>query len=78
MSHLTYGQIEQALRRAGFVRTKTGSHNLWQTMGADGVARRVILCARSMRLVPAPVLERLARQAGLTPAQLGDPAGGAR
>jgi len=75
MSHLSYGQVEQALRRAGFVRTSAGPHNLWERVDATGSARRVIVCARSLRLVPAPVLERLARHAGLIPEELARPAG---
>lgn len=78
MSHLNYGQIEKALRRAGFVRTSTGPHNLWEHIGADGAARRVIVCARSLRLVPAPVLERLMRQAGFAAEGLQRQAGGGR
>ncbi len=61
-----YGQFEAALRKAGFVRTRTGQHNLWEQIGPDGIARRVIVCAKLLRRIPAQVLPRLLKHAGLS------------
>lgn len=66
-----YGQFEKALRRAGFVRTRTGEHNLWEHTTPHGSARRVIVCARPLRRIPAQVLSRLLRHAGLAEEDLG-------
>jgi len=65
-----YGQFEMALRKAGFVRTRTGQHNLWEQLGPDGRSRRVIVCAKPLRRIPTQVLPRLLRQAGLTENEL--------
>jgi len=61
-----YGQFETALRRAGFLRTRTGQHNLWERTEPNGIAHRVIVCAKPLRLVPELVLPRLLQHAGLS------------
>ena len=70
MSIRNYGQLELALRRAGFLRTRTGAHNLWERIGPDGSARRVIVCAKPLRRIPPQVLPRLLQHAGLAEAEL--------
>lgn len=66
MSTTNYGQLEKALRGAGFLRTRTGEHNLWERLAPDGRAWRVIVCAKPLRPIPTQVLPRLLQQAGLT------------
>ncbi|MGD8238871.1 MAG: hypothetical protein PVH68_09980 [Armatimonadota bacterium] len=70
MSTGNYGQFEKALRKAGFLRTRTGEHNLWERTAADGSARRVIVCAKPLRPIPTQVLPRLLQQSGLSAADL--------
>ncbi len=66
----SYGQVERALRKLGFMRTDAGGHSMWERIDTNGRAHRVILCAKPLRPVPRPVLERLARSAGLAPDDL--------
>jgi hypothetical protein len=66
MSTYSYGQFEMLLRKIGFLRTRTGDHNLWERTGPNGKVDRVILCARSLRCIPTQVLPRLLRHAGLS------------
>ena len=61
-----YGQFETTLRNAGFVRTRTGRHNLWEQIGPGGIARRVIVCGKPLRRIPAQVLSRLLQHSGLS------------
>ena len=71
MRACNYGQFEKVLRTAGFLRTRTGQHNLWETLALDGSARRVIVRAKPLRRIPAQVLSRLLQHAGLTEDDLG-------
>jgi len=71
MRTCNYGQFEKVLRKAGFLRTRTGQHNLWERIALDGSARRVIVHAKPLRRIPAQVLPRLLQHAGLTENDLG-------
>ncbi len=66
MSTYSYGQFEMLLRKSGFLRTRTGDHNLWERTGPNGKVERVILCSRALRPIPTQVLPRLLQHAGLT------------
>jgi hypothetical protein len=70
LSAPSYGQLEVLLRRRGFTRLKSGLHNLWVNIDADGSARRVIVCNKPLRPMPAEVLSHIATQMGITPDQL--------
>ena len=70
MRQYTYEQVAQALKRLEFVATRQSHHTMWEKLGVEGTARRVILRNEKLAKIPYAVLQRLLSHAGISEQEL--------
>jgi predicted RNA binding protein YcfA (HicA-like mRNA interferase family) len=68
----SYDDFRTVLRKAGFTMTRSKKHETWRKKLDDGTECTVRVSHQHGRDIPAPLLSKMLRQAGLTRSEFDD------